>query len=309
MLHSVATLKNLVSGAQLHLAARHLVGRSKNCHLCIARPNISGVHAEIVWTGGSWQIQDLGSRNGTFIDGRKLSAGEQAALVSGTELVFGVPDNRFQLVDDSPPRLMAISDTDEVRMDDGEILCLPTLEECEVSIFRGADDRWRLETDHEVRVLVDQEIVVAGGLAWRICLPSLTAETRDAKADVEPAMAEIGLEFFVSRDGEHVTMMLDRPSDKMPLEPRAHAFLLLTLARCRLNDAEQSDLPETEHGWVYREDLIKMLAITDPHLINLWVHRARRQLAEAGVRGAAGIVERRAGAQQMRIGVKALQIS
>lgn len=36
-------------------------------------PAVSRRHAEISWVEGNLQIVDLGSRNGTFVDGKKLS--------------------------------------------------------------------------------------------------------------------------------------------------------------------------------------------------------------------------------------------
>ena len=36
-------------------------------------PSVSRRHAEISWVEGNLQILDLGSSNGTFVDGRKLS--------------------------------------------------------------------------------------------------------------------------------------------------------------------------------------------------------------------------------------------
>lgn len=36
-------------------------------------PAVSRRHAEIFWVEGDLQILDLGSRNGTFVDGKKLS--------------------------------------------------------------------------------------------------------------------------------------------------------------------------------------------------------------------------------------------
>ena len=89
------------------------------------------------------------------------------------------------------------------------------------------------------------------------------------------------------------------------LEFRAHLFLLVGLARARLSDAAQPGLPISEHGWVYRDDLMRELDI-DLQLLNLWIFRARQQLARSGLRGAGQAIERRAGTHQLRIAIERL---
>ena len=299
----VATLRHQATGVESHLGARSIIGRASSCHLRIAKSNVSGVHAEVVWDGVNWKIQDLGSRNGTFVDGRRLAAGEQAVLSAGTTLTFGVPEHRYTLTSTAPPQLMALPDRGEPVFADCELLCLPAPESCELTIFRDCDDRWVVESDIGKRTIEDQEHVTTGGRVWRICLPSPIAQTRDARADVEPTIEDIALEFFVSRDGEHVTVELRERGSAKELEYRAHLALLLALARTRLADAGQQHLPSSEHGWMYREQLVDELGV-DLQLLNLWIHRARQQLAKAGVRAAGAVIERRAGTQQLRIGVE-----
>jgi pSer/pThr/pTyr-binding forkhead associated (FHA) protein len=307
MFPSVAKLQNLASGAQLHLAARHLVGRSRNCHLYIPRTDVSAMHAAIVWDGSVWQLQDLGSRNGTFLDGHKLTSGEYRVITSGAELMFGVRKNRYRLIDDSPPRLMAIADNGDVTVVDGNVLCLPSPEDCVASILLDVDGRWQVETDDETRPLEDQQLVVAGGRAWKVCLPSVKSPTQDLDTDPGPTLADVALELFVSRDEEHVDATVKCPGEDLKLEPRAHNQLLLALVRCRLDDAEQEDLPESEHGWVYRDDLLRMLDI-DAGLRNTWIFRVRQQFAATGIRGGAAIIERRVTPRQIRIGVAQITI-
>jgi len=78
----VAMLQDMQSGIRQHLTARHLVGRSRNCHLCIPKPDVSAVHAAILWDGGVWKIQDFGSRNGTFINGHKVRTGAPTTIIT-----------------------------------------------------------------------------------------------------------------------------------------------------------------------------------------------------------------------------------
>ena len=63
-----------------------------------------------------------------------------------------------------------------------------------------------------------------------------------------------------------------------------------------------------ERGWVDREVLCRMLA-TDPRKLNVDVFRVRRQLTELGIYGAAGIIARRAGTGQLRLGTHRVEVT
>ena len=65
------------------------IGRSKEDNdLVIESPYVSREHAKILLQGSNALIQDLGSRNGTWVNGVKLSA-EPTPLPSGAEVVLG----------------------------------------------------------------------------------------------------------------------------------------------------------------------------------------------------------------------------
>lgn len=69
------------------------VGRSPDATLCISRQTVSGQHAELVPGLGGLTIRDLGSTNGTYINGVRLS-GEQevheGTLLQFADVVFRV---------------------------------------------------------------------------------------------------------------------------------------------------------------------------------------------------------------------------
>ena len=54
------------------------IGRSTHCDITIADRFLSRRHARLFAADDGWQIEDLGSRNGTFINGRKI---EQPTLI------------------------------------------------------------------------------------------------------------------------------------------------------------------------------------------------------------------------------------
>ncbi|MBX3061238.1 MAG: FHA domain-containing protein [Anaerolineae bacterium] len=66
-----------------------LIGRYAPANLVIASPRISRQHARIVRTAvGVYELLDLGSQNGTFVNGRQLDH-HPHALQDGDEIVLG----------------------------------------------------------------------------------------------------------------------------------------------------------------------------------------------------------------------------
>ena len=126
-------------------------------------------------------------------------------------------------------------------------------------------------------------------------------------AAARPTLETLTLCFAVSRDEEHVELFLIDGERRFELGSRAHHYLLLTLARARLHDAD-SEENEAERGWLYADDLARDLAL-DLTQLNLHVYRARQQLARAGILNAGRLVERRAGSRQLRLGPDKLQIA
>ena len=124
---------------------------------------------------------------------------------------------------------------------------------------------------------------------------------------MQPTPRAIGLEFAVSRNEEQVDLSILHGGQRTLLKPRAHSYLLLTLARSRLADQANASLPVTSHGWVEQTRLLRMLATTLPQL-TLDIYRARRQFADAGISDSAQIVERRASSRELRIGVEQISI-
>jgi len=63
-----------------------VVGRAAECDLSIQDPTVSRRHAEIELVDGELRIQDLGSTNGTFLNGRKV---KDALAPPGARVSFG----------------------------------------------------------------------------------------------------------------------------------------------------------------------------------------------------------------------------
>ena len=66
-----------------------ILGRSKECNLRIASGQVSRQHCKVLITDSEVYVKDLGSSNGTFVDGKRVPSGEKVAVDPGTELAIG----------------------------------------------------------------------------------------------------------------------------------------------------------------------------------------------------------------------------
>jgi hypothetical protein len=71
------------------------IGRSRQCDIVIDDPNVSREHAEVRPRGGSWVLSDLGSTNGSSLNGHQIEGAE--VLRAGDEIELGTSAIRFEL--------------------------------------------------------------------------------------------------------------------------------------------------------------------------------------------------------------------
>jgi hypothetical protein len=74
--------------------ARVVLGRSRDCDIVMADPNVSRRHAELRREEGGWSVVDLGSTNGIKVNGQRV---DQATLNDGDRVTLGVTDMTFEL--------------------------------------------------------------------------------------------------------------------------------------------------------------------------------------------------------------------
>ncbi|MBR2559264.1 MAG: FtsW/RodA/SpoVE family cell cycle protein [Firmicutes bacterium] len=68
----------------------NVVGRSKSCDLVVDDPAVSRSQGTLTRDDKDrWRFRDLGSRNGTYINGRKLKKGAECVLEPGDEIEMG----------------------------------------------------------------------------------------------------------------------------------------------------------------------------------------------------------------------------
>lgn len=305
----VGSLRKHQQQTPIFLRSRCLIGRASICDIQLNDSRISSEHASVGWTGETWELRDLGSKNGTFVGRRRLVAGGRVALCKGQSFRVGSPDEsapELCLIDDAPPvasaRHMA---SGVIQTALSGFLVVPDPEHPRLSLMESQDGTWVLEMDEEARPAVNREVVVVDGEAWSLDLPTPTGPTVD-EAEGGSESAKLLLRFRVSQDEEHVQVTVIHAGGEVSLPPRSYHYFLLTLARTRVADA-RAGVPPSEQGWIGRDELCRMLA-TDELRLNVDVYRARKQLSATGIRGAANVIERLPKTGRMRLSTGLIKI-
>jgi hypothetical protein len=62
------------TGTRFVLEPETTIGRAAGCGVVIDDARVSKLHARVFTSGGAWYVEDLGSTNGTLVDGEPLDA-------------------------------------------------------------------------------------------------------------------------------------------------------------------------------------------------------------------------------------------
>jgi len=68
----------------------YIVGRDPGCDIVIPDPYVSRRHARILYKDNKWYIEDLGSRNGTYVDSEDIRGKGAVELKIGMSIVVGL---------------------------------------------------------------------------------------------------------------------------------------------------------------------------------------------------------------------------
>jgi DNA-binding winged helix-turn-helix (wHTH) protein len=89
-------------GESIELAAgESVIGRDRGCAVRIDADSVSRNHARLIVTGREVSIEDLGSKNGTWVAGERISGG--VPLTDGMSFRLGSETVRFELATDEGP--------------------------------------------------------------------------------------------------------------------------------------------------------------------------------------------------------------
>lgn len=121
------------------------LGREHEGDLVVLASSVSREHAELVYADNAWTVRDLGSRNGTFVDGVRTQG--RVALPARARLTFGDVSLWFltEVVHEPPRRPM-----------------MPTGD-----AGRGLVRYQLAHRDSELCILVGEDVEAAGAVLWR----------------------------------------------------------------------------------------------------------------------------------------------
>ncbi len=83
-------------------AEKLVIGRSRSCDIRLREDTVSRLHAALVWREDGLVLEDLGSSNGTFVNGDRVL--EPRSLGDGDEVRFGALRGTVERSDAPPPR-------------------------------------------------------------------------------------------------------------------------------------------------------------------------------------------------------------
>lgn len=297
----MGVIRESSSGELKILEADHTIGRLPNSSLVLKHDYISKRHAILHYSGERWEVRDLGSRNGTYLNGELLKPGEDMPVGSGARLAFGRTDQAWEFVDTAPPVAMVVplGEGEPLLMEE-DMLALPSADNPIVTIYANASGAWVLEQPDSITEIQSQQTFEVDKKLYRFSCPDKIGKTALAEPLDELEVQHLHLTFSVTRDEEFVHLRVTCGAHQFDLGSRQHNYLLLTLARRRRDDAAEGT-PETACGWIYLEDLAHDPSMAPPQL-NVDVFRIRKQFAAIGVIDAANVVERRPRTKQIRLG-------
>ena len=275
----------------IQLPCRSLVGRSSLADVILHSRRTSNEHASIGWYENHWVLRDLGSSNGTSVDGKALGLRDRFVLAAGNTLHFGSEAEGLKVLDVSPPAPCAVLLGPQTYLwGQRTMLVLPNEAAPEASVF-FVNGNWQVDDGTSTASPECGDIVALPSGHFRLLLPD-SPGLDGFTAGYQLEIGKLELVFRCNADG--VVLHLIQGSAEVRLPARACVQTLLTLAQLRLNGSAQD-------GWIATADLAEMRSCS-PEEINVDIHRLRKLLEEAGVHDAARIVERD-DTKKLRIGV------
>ena len=76
--------------SQSRFAHSFRIGRGEECDVQLEDHRVSSLHAEVLWEDARWWLNDLGSKNGTWINGEFLEPGSRHQLEPGDVVELGL---------------------------------------------------------------------------------------------------------------------------------------------------------------------------------------------------------------------------
>jgi pSer/pThr/pTyr-binding forkhead associated (FHA) protein len=296
----------------------HIFGRDLRCSSVLKGNAVSRFHARISWNGENWCLRDLGSRNGTYLNGRLLLSEGVSYLTPGDVILFGDFEEEFLFSEKSPPESCLVSvdhDGSEVKVSLTHLLPLPSIERPVATIFAGKLGDFYLETEfgeilplqHAVPFSVENKTYTP----FFENPPDESPQTDTSEMTGSDSAYNTFIEILVSPDEESAEVRFHKGNEVFSLNHKAHFYLLAYLGRKRIEETKAiqntlSKNKDDDNGWVDCELICKELMMNRDHL-GQQVFRIRQEFKPIDSLIAEKIIDRDLRGK-MRIGLSASKI-
>lgn len=292
----MGAIRSKRDGSVVFLPNQLVVGRASSCDLALRVPSVSTSHAMLRWRDPEWILGDLGSKNGTYLNGRRVASGMRnpEVLRMGDEIAFAEREEAWTVIDTRPPRPLLIPDdgSEPIPLSEGELFAWRSKVEthgyfyCEAGVWKLEDAAGNLLD------LRPGESLHLGDATFRFHAPGPAPETPMAVDPIaEPTMEKMTLDIRVSPDEEAAAVTAQVDGERLELPARAHLYLLAHLARQRLVNMDRHG-QRNDAGWVSVEEACHELAISTPEALAVTVYRCRKDFEQIGIREASKLVDR-----------------
>lgn len=275
------------------------IGRAPINDLVLTDTKISSRHAVIWVDGNEFRIEDLGSRNGTFVNDARING--PTVLRAGDTVRLG-PNSRFRLIGVPDPleptirgrliledihagvRFALRSDRFYIGSGPNADLRIPDAAAIHATlVLHDNGEVWLGTEDDEEPLGLGQPFTVAG----RHLLVTVTTDAVDRTEGVEATRYPYRLTARIDGGSGPEAVLEDQASgSSYRVDTENRATLLYVLAR-RAVDDKSSGIPDSDAGWcsddevatgVWGRDKNKF----DPNNYHVLVCRLRKELRDAG---------------------------
>ena len=296
------------------LSAMTRVGRASDNDVVLEDARVSQFHASITWTSpGVWELRDLGSSNGTFLDGVRVQPGDRRALAANARVSFGVDAPQWLVVETGRPWPEARDvATGKRHVGTTHMLSLPLGADTTVDIFEESRGSWVIEAAGVVRDVRHGEVIDVGGHRYKVSLPlPHPGDRRRPRASGRGRGREPSREHHAHVPGERrlrlrrAARRLERASLDHAEGVRARAALARRGSPARR--ARRNAQP-ARPGMGLRRRALHARGLRERQPPERRGAPRPNRFAREGVPGAPAIVERRRGTGQMRLGTSRVEI-
>lgn len=205
-----------------------LLGRSPNSGLVLDSPDVSRLHAKFAVEDGQYYFYDLGSSNGSLVNGQIVQPNQAHLLKSGDIIRLGEFVLILQAVSEQPEELAATVVGDP----NATVIGLPP------------DRVWTLNKEPEPVKIVDEQVPHSSEVEQAVATEGFE-EQKEAQEETQEETQENDVDLFIetgSSDGEAASVL-----DEQSLQPETIEELELSkpeIAESELSEFETLEKPE-----------------------------------------------------------------